>query len=607
MSTATVMDLSPERPFAGPRPYSERDALFFHGRSQQAEQMARLIHQNHLSLLFGASGLGKSSLLMAGVFPRLRQEDFLPVWVQLKFFDRKPGEDVPHLQQQVMARVREEASLRGLETQNAEDCNTLWEFFHRLELWSPTLSLLTPLIVLDQFEEIFTLGDHSRATRHAVTDLLEALGDVVDNRVPVLLEHALSDRRDQRRKYLAQPSPVRLVLSLREEYLPHLEARRRLLPSATSTQSRLWLTPLKGDQAERAIQKSGGHLFGTGVAESIVRALAGRRAGAAPEASPSTPRRSSVECEQQRALDELSVEPSLLSLVCYQLNERRLRDGDAVISRALVENTGEDILSDFYASCLLGLNKRVPSFIEKHLLSTSGLRLPVPEEDAVKQPGIDAEVVSILVGRRLLRRESRQGTVYLELVHDVLANVVLRARERRHQRGRVLRFGIGGGVAMAALAAVIAVNSRSTILAKLWSRQAREAAAVYEQRQRQVAGKEVELAQREEELRKTQAELAGKHMELVRKEAKLQDTQAELASKQLQLSQSVKELGEAQAMLKDLKKRLEESKAQWQKAEADMKRAEKAMMEAERAKGRAEDRAAKTKMHFGIPSSIEAP
>ena len=49
------------------------------------------------------------------------------------------------------------------------DDESLWEYLHRkdFELWSAKNQLLTPVIVIDQFEEIFTLGER-------VPDLVEA-------------------------------------------------------------------------------------------------------------------------------------------------------------------------------------------------------------------------------------------------------------------------------------------------------------------------------------------------------------------------------------------------------------------------------------------------
>ena len=65
------------------------------------------------------------------------------------------------------------------------DEESLWEYLHRadFELWSERNYPLTPVIVLDQFEELFTLGER-------VPDQVDAfrndLGDLAENRIPAI-------------------------------------------------------------------------------------------------------------------------------------------------------------------------------------------------------------------------------------------------------------------------------------------------------------------------------------------------------------------------------------------------------------------------------------
>ena len=46
----------------------------FHGRDEEAAELARRVQRKNLTVLFGQSGLGKTSLLRAGLVPRLRGE-----------------------------------------------------------------------------------------------------------------------------------------------------------------------------------------------------------------------------------------------------------------------------------------------------------------------------------------------------------------------------------------------------------------------------------------------------------------------------------------------------------------------------------------------------
>ena len=65
-----------DNPWPGLASFTEAGRDFFFGREKETEELVRLVHRNTLTVLFGQSGLGKSSLLHAGVFPLLREADF---------------------------------------------------------------------------------------------------------------------------------------------------------------------------------------------------------------------------------------------------------------------------------------------------------------------------------------------------------------------------------------------------------------------------------------------------------------------------------------------------------------------------------------------------
>src|SRR5215813_11838988 len=77
--------LDPQNPWPGLAAYDEAASNFFHGRDEEARELLRLIQLAPLTVVYGKSGLGKTSLLQAGLFPLLRTEHFLPVYVRLDF------------------------------------------------------------------------------------------------------------------------------------------------------------------------------------------------------------------------------------------------------------------------------------------------------------------------------------------------------------------------------------------------------------------------------------------------------------------------------------------------------------------------------------------
>ena len=82
-SPGRVSTLDPDHPWPGLSAFEERDQAFFVGRDEELETLHRLVRRQRLTVLFGQSGLGKTSLLQAGLFPRLREQDQLPIRILL--------------------------------------------------------------------------------------------------------------------------------------------------------------------------------------------------------------------------------------------------------------------------------------------------------------------------------------------------------------------------------------------------------------------------------------------------------------------------------------------------------------------------------------------
>ena len=62
-----------DSPYVGLAPYEERQAPLFFGRDLDCEVIIANLHTARFTLFYGPSGVGKSSVLRAGVIPRLRQ------------------------------------------------------------------------------------------------------------------------------------------------------------------------------------------------------------------------------------------------------------------------------------------------------------------------------------------------------------------------------------------------------------------------------------------------------------------------------------------------------------------------------------------------------
>jgi len=66
-----MMGALPGNPFVGLRPFRSTESLLFFGRRQQTTELLERLYGTHFLGVVGSSGCGKSSLIRAGLIPRL--------------------------------------------------------------------------------------------------------------------------------------------------------------------------------------------------------------------------------------------------------------------------------------------------------------------------------------------------------------------------------------------------------------------------------------------------------------------------------------------------------------------------------------------------------
>ena len=406
-----VVTIDPQNPWLGLFSYSEETLAYFHGREEETAELARRVQRKLLTVLFGQSGLGKTSLLRAGIVPRLRAEGYCPVYVRI---DYAPGSPSPS--EQIKQAIFRATAAAGYWTRPgaAIEGESLWEFMHHRGdlLRDANGRTLLPLLIFDQFEEIFTLAQADDAGRKRANEFLAELADLVENRPPAALEARIEDDDKAAEDFDFARADYRVLIALREDYLAHLEGVKSIMPSIT--QNRMRLARMTGAQALSAVVKPGGKLVSQEVAESIVRFVAGGS-----------------------ELANAEIEPSLLSLVCRELNTVRQAQGRAEISADLLAGSRDTILSEFYERTLADQPAGVRRVIEDELLTDSGYRESLAEERVIKDleaAGATHETLATLVNRRLLRIEERLDMRRVELTHDVLCGVVLASRNLRQER-----------------------------------------------------------------------------------------------------------------------------------------------------------------------------
>ena len=82
-TNSVIVEAPQGRPYKGAESYGFQDAELFFGREQEAKQCSDLILACRVSLLYAASGAGKTSLLDARILPALEMHGWLPVRVRI--------------------------------------------------------------------------------------------------------------------------------------------------------------------------------------------------------------------------------------------------------------------------------------------------------------------------------------------------------------------------------------------------------------------------------------------------------------------------------------------------------------------------------------------
>jgi WD40 repeat protein len=405
MNAAAPEHVDSQHPWIGLASFTEGDRKFFAGRGGDIDELLRLLRRDALTLLFGVSGLGKTSLLQAGIFPVLRAEDCLPVPIRLDYL-----EGAPALAAQVFGAISAAANAAKVEAPQRCPDESLWEYFHREgnNFWSPRNDLVAPFLVFDQFEEFFTLGRETPERARRASEFITELADLVENHPPA----ALRDDPQGAREFSFKPGSLKVLLAMREDYLAELDRIRSQFRAIG--QNRLRLLPM-GERQAREVIDLGTPFLAPGVEDRIIKFVAG---GAADTDGA-----------------EINVAPALLSLVLRELNERRLARGpDAKITDDLLDVEQHKIIEDFYLRTLQDFPVGVRNFIEDNLLTATGYRNSCALDDALARPDVTPPILNELVNRRLLAYEDRHHARRVELTHDVLIPVIKASRDTRIAR-----------------------------------------------------------------------------------------------------------------------------------------------------------------------------
>lgn len=428
------MSQHPESPYKGLAPYAEADAMFFFGREREREVLAANLRAARLTILYGDSGAGKSSVLRAGVVHDLLQlarenlDESGKPGLAVAVFNAWRDDPIEGLKAAAAAAVRRAFSGMpvALPAASLSLAETLRQCAER------TGGAL--LVILDQFDEYFLYRHLARETHDAFAAEFPRL--VTDRSLNVNFLISIRADAHDRLEYFKDRIPHIFDNSVRIEHLDRAGARAAI-EKPIAQYNRLFAAGRKRIEIEPEL------------VEEVLRQLeAGHlafdeagRGGAAQSAGIKTP---------------------FLQLVMTRLWEEEMRAGSAKLGLATLQRLGNasGIVGTHLEAALAELQpaeQEMMARIFRYLVTPSGTKIAYSPADLAQyiqrdlgdEAGqiADAEQITPMI-EKMLETLSSSGARILnpvalpshgedvrgyEISHDVLAPAILRYVRKAEQ------------------------------------------------------------------------------------------------------------------------------------------------------------------------------
>ena len=414
-------------PGAMPFQDNDHDRKIFKGRDIEAKNLLNLVLSENLIVIYGKSGMGKTSLINAGLLHPLREKGYFPVTIR---FTSNPPVDT------IISSIERKAKNEGVLFQET-DKESLWAYFYYNGFMNDD-GFLTPVIILDQFEEFFFMYEEV-----VQSEFITQLSQLVRGIVPEKYKSGVNVSTSLKPE-------VKVIISLREDYLGYLEKMSISIP--TILRIRFRVSTLTREQAREAIEEPA--------------KIEDSKIDTAPFSYDSTAVDEIIDllCSRNKKRGELynsEVEAFPLQWICQYIENNVLKmqhagEMNIVITRELIggKEKMNQIFRDYYGTMLMNLtlgtrkHKAVVKLFEKGLISASWKRLSLEEDDIEDHYNVSREILQQLANLRILHMEPRAEGTYYELSHDTLVSAIQETKTTRKSKRqyvgvlRILLIGI---------------------------------------------------------------------------------------------------------------------------------------------------------------------
>ena len=456
--------MSTTNPWLALSTYQEKDEKSFLGREEDKKTLFSMLQQNDTVVCYAASGEGKSSLINAGLCPKLRRSDMFPVKIifatdtDYADFDTVVMNGIQQAYKDYENLFGERMKNLGIEKKGEfcfadassfssddipkEVAGSLWWKLRTQKIHNPYGGVdLIPVLIFDQFEEIFRTSWKTEFFRW----LDKLSNDVCPDEIAKALDGKVGN--------LPGRKLFKMLFSMRYEYVGELDywcSQRNFIPQMM--RNRYFLKPMSKDDALATIK-------GNSSVDDPVSAEINKHAEKVVEAIAEDATVDITLAKATGKSDDKDTVPALaISLICYVLYEKIKNEEDAdaekIISLFLNDKKKRNrLVYDFYYRKMLELHfhKHEQIVLEKALISPNVRRLRIPLDDE-RLNKIDLskhlEEKVNLATEHIIKTESINNEKYVELVHDSLMNAIANHLHVENRKKRIKLFALGGLLAV---------------------------------------------------------------------------------------------------------------------------------------------------------------
>lgn len=390
---------------------ADRQHLFF-GRERETKEVFRLAVLQPIVVLFGKSGTGKTSLIQAGVTPLLHERRLHPVFLRLN-----------QTQLPISQQIHSILDAKEYLPYNTPNNLTLWDYCHQFE-YNEGGDSFTPLIVLDQFEELFTLyADQPDEQKRFIAQLAQVMNGTAPE----------GHRR-------STPPKAHFLISIRSDYLYLLDRLSDQIPAILRTRYELY--DLDVANAQQAIEQPA---LAQGSFDSPTFTYS-------PDALQNMIAELSQEQQTNARTQSREVGGFQLQLLCQRIEEKIIDTAPQKIQTLHATSPPiptttvtpdfyggsegiRQIIGEFYNSVLqkytnANTRQHVQQLIEEGLIS-NGRRIILEQEYLKQTYQLTQTDLDQLTNERLCRKEARANLWYYEISHDTLLKPIISTYELR--------------------------------------------------------------------------------------------------------------------------------------------------------------------------------